>query len=514
MPLYAAAPSEEESEHYYDGLPSRPRLISRSSHRVWTPQRGALWEAAEKELRPIDDHDIVSLWNMEGQNSLRSSVVEILDLLAIDWRSLDVLRIGLEESGFFPAVIAIGVSDAVKFPETSDAIRSIMILLNSLDLNDVEVEFRTSYVNRLAIADANHNTVHPAYQATAHQLSDVVGNSITSGHTPGVEGTRGVFLRTVDPHVPKETFALTCRHVFYASSEAGDLKPSSQSLPIRTALQPGNLTLQRLEEDMADSRSVWESRIKPMIERQDRDTSVHAKMVEPKAKLETVGKLEARLNQISITASRVIGTAAFSRTPAVKFHDHMSDWVLVKLDQQAFDKNVSQLTNVVYIPNINLDSEFGKRESTGSIPATGLFRLNGHVPSSEFWPIAKPIIKGKIVGKCGRTTGHTWGIINQCQSVIRTPSASNVMMKSTEICVIHYDKPKHKVFSARGDSGSTVFDLLGRVVGTLSAGAAAQEVGRDLDFWNVDFACDISYVSPLAWQLEDMEDFGIKLEVA
>ncbi|KAK2762434.1 hypothetical protein CKAH01_16126 [Colletotrichum kahawae] len=513
MSVYAAAPSEEESESYYDGLPSRPRLIARSSQRVWTPQRGPLWEAAKKELRPIDDHDIVPLWNMDGQNCLRSSVVEILDLWAIDWTSLDVLRIGLEESGFFPAVIAVGVSDAVKFPESSDAIRSIMILLSSLNLSDVEVEFRRSYVNRLVIADSTHNTVHPAYQATAHKLSDVVGNSIASGHSPGVEGTRGVFLRTVDPHVPTETFALTCRHVFYASSEGGDLRPSSQSLPIRTALQPGDLTLQRLEGDMANSRSVWESQLKPMIERQDWNP-VHAKMKEPTRKLEAVGKLETKLKQIATTVSRVFGSTAFSRHPAVKFHEHLSDWLLVKLDQQAFENNINQLTNVVYLPNINLDSAFGEKESTGSIPATGLFRLNGHVPSTELWPIAKPILKGKIVGKCGRTTGHTWGTINQIQSVIRTPSASDGMVKSAEICVIHYPKSKDKVFSGKGDSGSTVFDLLGRVVGTLSAGATAQEVGEDLDLWNVDCACDISYVSPIAWQLEDMEDFGIKLEVA
>jgi hypothetical protein len=65
--------------------------------------------------------------------------------------------------------------------------------------------------------------------------------------------------------------------------------------------------------------------------------------------------------------------------------------------------------------------------------------------------------------KHGRTTGWAAGSLNDIES--------NVQDRDTitkELCIINI--PNTYVFSAKGDSGSTIIDFSGRIVGILHGG--------------------------------------------
>jgi hypothetical protein len=95
-----------ESDMYYVGLPSRPRLVGRSGAIPWEPPTGPEAYARPKQLRNVGRHPIVLLWD----TILCPQVVNHLDSAGIRWTSVDVVRIGyMDEPTFQPVIVWVGV---------------------------------------------------------------------------------------------------------------------------------------------------------------------------------------------------------------------------------------------------------------------------------------------------------------------------------------------------------------------------------------------------------------------
>jgi hypothetical protein len=117
--------------------------------------------------------------------------------------------------------------------------------------------------------------------------------------------------------------------------------------------------------------------------------------------------------------------------------------------------------------------------------------LQGHIKEAE---LAKPTMMDSngdpclIVCKRGRSTGVTWGTANEILSVTgRCPA----VVVSKELCVT---SSISKPFSDKGDSGSVLFDLKGRIVGIMSSGIGLTE------------SSDTTYATSMDWLLSDINE--------
>jgi hypothetical protein len=101
-----------------------------------------------------------------------------------------------------------------------------------------------------------------------------------------------------------------------------------------------------------------------------------------------------------------------------------------------------------------------------------------------------------IVAKNGPMSGLTWGRASEVESVKRTDFEE----LSREWCVV--ELVGHQPFSAKGDSGSIVFDLNGRIGGMMTSGAGLND------------RLDTTYVTPMVRLLSDIrEQFKIPIHI-
>lgn len=84
---------DEERNGYYYGLPSRPKLVARSSRDVWSHQQDG-WSIG-KRFRPVRYQASPSLGMTLSASSDESSPKP---LEGIDWSIIDILRIGYEKN--------------------------------------------------------------------------------------------------------------------------------------------------------------------------------------------------------------------------------------------------------------------------------------------------------------------------------------------------------------------------------------------------------------------------------
>lgn len=103
-----------------------------------------------------------------------------------------------------------------------------------------------------------------------------------------------------------------------------------------------------------------------------------------------------------------------------------------------------------------------------------------------------------VVVKRRSQTGVTVGVVNSIMSVRR--AAGDRPGASLEICVLGKG---NEPFSDDGDSGSTIVDWTGRIVGVLTGGAGRRAPGRD-----------VTYATPWEWLLPRVQKaVGGDLEV-
>ncbi|TFK69312.1 hypothetical protein BDN72DRAFT_840681 [Pluteus cervinus] len=84
--------SDEEAKHYYHGLPSKPRLIARTSTAPWEAPTGMEAYLRPKKLTIAGEHEIQ----------------DILHMRQVAWSSIDVVRIGYVNEPSGDLIVWIG----------------------------------------------------------------------------------------------------------------------------------------------------------------------------------------------------------------------------------------------------------------------------------------------------------------------------------------------------------------------------------------------------------------------
>jgi hypothetical protein len=202
-------PSGDEATSYYYGLPSKPRLIARSSPDVWMKPTGAEAYLEPKELTPLGTHLLNAVWE--------TTVGPAMDLYfqrkGVQNNSMNPLRIGIAGQSSPPAVIFVGVNPGSLSPELGIEVavhcRSILVQ-NGID--DLHVEIRESKFTRAAMMYKPAISANPA-AVVREPFSSSLGLPICNAKTTDFEGTGGIFF--IDPAKPGIIHLLTARHVLF-----------------------------------------------------------------------------------------------------------------------------------------------------------------------------------------------------------------------------------------------------------------------------------------------------------
>lgn len=139
-----------------------------------------------------------------------------------------------------------------------------------------------------------------------------------------------------------------------------------------------------------------------------------------------------------------------------------------------------------------------------SYPEDGLLQVRGMIPADKLFSAKGPAMDHthtgcNVVGMAGAQSGVTWGWTSEMNSFIRDYERPGVPEFDTSEIAIYGMGPngsqttKPVPFSARGDSGSVVFGVDGRLAGFLTGGA------------QLATGTDISYASPAELVLKDIQ---------
>ncbi|KAH8666572.1 hypothetical protein BX600DRAFT_435971 [Xylariales sp. PMI_506] len=232
---------------------------------------------------------------------------------------------------------------------------------------------------------------------------------------------------------------------------------------------------------------------------------------------------------------RTLGHVVFS--PKLEVHSErglLRDWALIELDKAQFQHEPE---NKVFIGN-------GRPLflPAASFPALGT-EMAEYMDDHVFLRISgtRELQARKReayhVGKYGRTTGLTFGIVGEIEAVLRRPLPGKGEVISWALLIVSPSRKEYpgEAFSASGDSGSCIFDMFGKAVGILDAGQAYSESDSKLPpmctpataapegFTDFDRPYGyerretqqrevyVTFAMPMEWLLEDIEKFtGLK----
>ena len=140
-----------EAKHFYEGLPSKPVLVARTSPTLWEEPTGLEANWTLKELHPASPSpEFTIAW----RGVLGSDFVQLLDSEDVKWNSIDVVRIGVAGQCSAPVIIWVGVvPGALSSRDGAFVASKCQGLLNRSHFTDVYVEIRESVVRRLATGD-------------------------------------------------------------------------------------------------------------------------------------------------------------------------------------------------------------------------------------------------------------------------------------------------------------------------------------------------------------------------
>jgi hypothetical protein len=209
-------PSPTEARCYYYGLPSAPVLVARTGTTPWKVPTGPEAYLVDKELRPVGNHMINTVW--EDDMALRLHT--LLDSKEVKWTSTDVVRHGSLEvySGPLitePVILWIGV--VPKSLSHNDGVivaSQCQELLLEYDIADVDVEIRESVVT----CSAGPKLLKPAYCSDdivdgCEPLTTTLSLPICAQSTPWSEGAGGFFI--TEGGNTKQLLLITARHIIF-----------------------------------------------------------------------------------------------------------------------------------------------------------------------------------------------------------------------------------------------------------------------------------------------------------
>lgn len=522
-------PDGLEKRFYYHGLPSRPALVARTST---TPFRSSYYMPG-KELQPVGQHRIADLWNDEN-GSLMEKVIHALRPLS--WSSIDILRAGCRDEEQ-PVVLFVTVDPgSTTWEKGIYAAMDCDRILREHGIDDIRCEIKEGV---LLPTVSSLPPAHPGIESASsptptaqkllsddrlndYALSDRLGMSIASFDEPYIEGTKGVYVRD-----GQRTFALTCRHVVFGAEKAmssGDYRhedgrwESSEKLMI----QPGQGRMDDMIHDVAGFMMDCDLdrlliNTDPDLERRARELKV--KEDELKGHKDHWESLRKRKD----ARSRIFGHVAFAPAVEARQQKWLADWALIELRQDGHEAQLASLSNKIFIGASEHSRYWTIRESIkirhegeyrGILAGYGDFvqLQNGIIPETEIFSPEDEDRYGNtsiFVCKQGGASRFTMGLANGVKSVTRRlgPDAETSFI-SEEWCIVgtrEMEPPKStKAFSYKGDSGSCVWDLKGRIGGLITSGNGSGHHDGQLD---------VTYVTPMERLMKDVRERGFNISL-
>jgi hypothetical protein len=427
-----------------------------------------------KVLKNIGDHPIVDQYN---DNVIKDIINALGDL---PWNAIDILRIGYEDLNEYPIILWVSVQPvSTTWDKGYQCAINCTAVLREHNIPDVECEIKEAEIFNLA--GPRLLKLEPQDSCIYRRLpfTQTLGRSLAGIDTTRREGSMGLYLKQNNAD---KYFGLTCRHVAFLETNNKTYSWKNNSQPRQRMIQPGDTTFEELEKENSDYIEYWSDQVKHQC---DLETVIQ--------ELKPLQETKEFLKSFAELDNRVIGHTFFS--PSHSLHHlkgWLRDWALIELDVKKFGDKPP--TNIVYIGNISdiIQKKLNARPPGFHFKMRGnkSLKLQDYIRENE---IMHPTMKDEndepclIVGKCGRSTEVTWGTANEVMSVTRTFSA----MISKEWCVLSSISTP---FSQKGDSGSAIFDLNGRIGGIMSSGTGLTD------------SVDTTYATPMDWLLSDINE--------
>ncbi|KAI1458158.1 hypothetical protein F4805DRAFT_474605 [Annulohypoxylon moriforme] len=542
-------PSLEERNNYYFGFAGQPKLVARTSLTPWIKKFTTIesWQdeisvPLRKEYRTIGhDHPITSKWS----SSLVDGIIK--SLRDSSWSFFFPIRIDFANAGGpngFPIILLIAVEkDTLSWEVGISIALECRSVLRAHDILNIEVEIQEGHCHDLAASTeldrlVDHALDHEEINQILHPLLSSPGHAVSHAYNgKDKQGTIGLHVKLDGD---ESIYGLTCRHVVnrgrparYGYKFSKDTKPQYYIQANQTTFYDCQYFLEgRIKElggglnDFLDCKRRWDE-----FEHLD-ESKAHLCPTEESLAASEVCKTTLAyaksfvepLERIHDPITRTIGQLMFH--PPMEFSKYqkgyLKDWALIKLDREKFSENP---LNSAYCGD-GFESRIG----------FALRRFMSVSPLKSYsTPLFIPYIanwRANTVYKVGASTGLTEGRLNGIQAVIRKPADLDGHHYAWQMVVI---PPKGGGrFSNNGDSGSSVYTPMGRIVGILTSSGSEgvwpedgrrRHPGANISPRRVNPSndkkaeaadeMDITFVDPIQWVLDDIERFtSRKVELA
>ena len=509
---------EKESRSYYAGLPSRPRLVARSSTPTipWEEPTGLWAYAVLKEMKAVGNHPLNDVW----EDKLAPRIIDVLESNSVKFTSIDVVRIGVAGEPSLPVIVWIGV-----LPETLSPLDGLMValqckeLLEKNDIMDVHVELRESIVTRSVgprFLDSPESYVDSKPMVEVRRLlTTTLGNGICAQSTSWAEGTGGFYM--AEGGDSKRVFLVTARHVVFPPNIADNNRYEYEdpSQPRRNVLLHGDggfkKLLHSIQSEMGSTAFYAEylPRCLKEIENDEGEMAESARK-EYQAALDEANKA---MNELPLFCQEVLGDWG-SAEDRVLGHvlyappigvgagadQHTEDVAIIELDPSKIDAKNFKGNIIDFGTKLKFEDFYHKMKPDSDDPKTFMFMypfhrvmmLQGTISTAE---LRRPTMVDKkgdmclMVVKRGNATDLTFGHSNNIFSFVRHYFEDKDPQTSKEWPVLSCEE-NGRAFSGQGDSGAVVVDGRGRIGGLITSGSGDME---DLD---------ITYATPIEFLME------------
>lgn len=544
-------PDDEERDYYYFGIAGKPRLVARTSHECWSrPENtGAYTGQRRKQYLAVLEYqqdELVSRWT----NDLTLALVQALN--ECRWSYFFPIRIGLDDtlSSEFPTILLIAVEeDSLQWEQGLPIALECRKILRDFKIADVEVEIREGKYAHCAASAELERQIDPKYWANektnkcektnrfALPMLSFLGYNIGYSEDGKGEGSVGLHLRLGDKN--SAVYGLTCRHVVFNGrhpSESYTVSEDHKQYHIQGGdsgftkclenLKIYQTQLQHLINQIQRKQKEWEDCFSHVEGREHRrPTGAEImKLAEYQTSAAYNKQVIDLCNNISHKKDRHIGHLAFH--PKMELSSerpgYLTDWGLIELDLGKFNSGPDNKVFIGTEPN-----DIGISESD----------LDNGFLSLHLEPEDGLDSRTFCVGKRGSRTGLTYGVMSSIEAVVRRPTYMTHHF-AWEILIVPFGDNDDRVFSKPGDSGSSIFDASGKVIGLVTGntveppydekggwkgippttrnpkkypgGAARPEEADetpsgDLATWYT--GTDITFATPIQWVLDDIERF-------
>ncbi|KAF8885889.1 hypothetical protein CPB84DRAFT_1850262 [Gymnopilus junonius] len=444
--------SEEEAEHYYHGLHSKPRLIARTGE-PWehTPCPEVYFRT--KSLMTVERHEkLMELW----EDNIAFKVHDILNQNQVNWSSTDIVRIAYDDWIHGDNILWIGVWSSptrLSYEVGIKVAQQCQRLLYDHGITNFEVELRES---DLIQTSRNQRAFPPLLKPTdiidptailREPFTTTLGITVCGHYMPCAEGTAGFFIAV--PGVNK-LFLVTAHHVLFPGNENKHVEYTNKSQLPYEVLDQGIVIVSE------------ESRIAGVVGQNDaesqairEDAELEKKKAERRVQVlkEFVEELRSKW---SVDASRILGHVIFSPeivvTAGAKLQQYTQDVAVIEVD-------ASKIDPADFHGNfIDLGNKFTVADLTNKLrgnltnprffayPGNRLFGLTGTIPKEEIREPQMLDASGDpclMVLKRGKSTDVTVGKANTYASYTRKyPSVSerdNVVSKQWLVIPLEED---------------------------------------------------------------------------